>query len=70
MPFDDPVARFPLLNESGARTLRWLTEHPAAPRFTHRATERLSESALGRIAAWEKGLDDAPEQGESRTSGP
>lgn len=65
MPFDDPAARFPLLNESGARTLRWLTEHPAAPRFTHRATERLSESALGRIAAWEKGLDDAPEQGQS-----
>ena len=37
--------------------LRWLSEHPAAPRFTHLATERLDAAALTRIAAWEMDLD-------------
>lgn len=37
--------------------LRWLSEHPAAPRFTHLATERLDAAALDRIAAWEMDLD-------------
>jgi phenylacetate-CoA ligase len=56
---DDALgARFPTLNEAGERILRWLIEHPAAPRFTHLATERLSVAALVRIAAWEDGLKD------------
>ncbi len=60
MAFNDPGARFPMLNEAGARMLRWLTEHPAAPQFTHLATERLSASALARLAAWENEVNDAP----------
>jgi phenylacetate-CoA ligase len=65
MADDAPEARFPMLNEAGARMLRWLTEHPAAPLFTHLATERLSGLALARLAAWEKGLDSMPTQADS-----
>ena len=58
--------RFPMLDEAGARMLRWLSEHPAAPRFTHLATERLDAAALARIAAWELALDIAAEPPNAR----
>lgn len=58
MDRDALEARFPLLDEAGARMLRWLSEHPAAPRFTHLATERLDAAALARIAAWERNLEN------------
>jgi len=53
-----PETRFPSIDRAGLRMLRWLTEHPAAPRFTHLATERLSPPALDRIAAYELGLTE------------
>lgn len=46
--------RWPVLTASGARTLTWVREHPAAPRWVHRTGDRLDAedvAALDALAA-------------------
>lgn len=52
--------RFPLMTDAGERRLRWLTEHPHAPRFTHPGCERLDAQALQSLRAFERELGIAP----------
>ena len=47
---------FPLLDESGAVMLRFLREHPNAPRYTHVGCDRLSAAGLERVRAYEAEL--------------
>lgn len=52
--------RFPLITDSGARRLQWLTEHPHAPRYTHPGCDKLDAGALERLRAFERELQTAP----------
>jgi phenylacetate-CoA ligase len=51
--------RFPLLTEEGRRMLRWLQEHPRAPRYNHRCGDRLDAAALQRVRDYAAALDTA-----------
>jgi hypothetical protein len=50
--------RFPLLTEAGRERLRWLEEHPHAPRYNHRCGDRLDARALERVRAYGKALGE------------
>ena len=52
--------RFPMLTEAGWRRLRWLEEHPQAPRFNHLGVDRLSAAGAQRVAAFERDLRAGP----------
>src|SRR5579862_3235646 len=52
--------RFPLLTDEGRRMLRWLEEHPHAPRYNHRCGDRLDRAGLGRVRAFAAELETAP----------
>jgi phenylacetate-CoA ligase len=56
----DAHHRFPLLDAAGYARLRWLEEHPSAPRFTHRGVDRLSADGLQRVRAFEAALQTEP----------
>src|SRR5258707_5826686 len=43
--------RFPMLTEAGWRRLRWLEEHPQAPRFNHQGVDRLTPGGAAAGAA-------------------
>jgi hypothetical protein len=46
--------RHPLLTDAGRELLRWLHEHPAAPRFNHRCGDRLTADGLARVREFAK----------------
>lgn len=48
----DVLDRFPLMTEEGAQLLRWLEEHPHAPKWTHPGVDRLSASAVAKAAEY------------------
>jgi phenylacetate-coenzyme A ligase PaaK-like adenylate-forming protein len=56
----DHAARFPLLSEAGRQRLRWLEEHPQAPRFNHLGVDRLTAAGAERVAAFERDLRSGP----------
>lgn len=49
-------ARFPLIREAGTSRLRWLEEHPYAPRYNHRGVDRLTAEGRARVRAFEGAL--------------
>jgi phenylacetate-CoA ligase len=51
--------RFPLLTEDGRRLLRWLQEHPAAPRYNYGCGDQLTREGLERVRAYEAELKTA-----------
>ena len=59
---DEPTdaERFPTLTEAGARMLRRLREHPAAPVFRNRSGNRLTPDDLAALRAFEAATLDAP----------
>jgi phenylacetate-CoA ligase len=46
--------RYPLLTEAGRAMLRWLYEHPHAPRFNHHCGDRLTSDTLRQVQAFER----------------
>ena len=50
------LLNFPLLDASGAAVLRFLREHPSAPRYTHPGCDRLSAAGLERVRAFDEQL--------------
>lgn len=56
-----PTERFPLITEAGYQTLRWLEEHPHAPRFTHPGYHRLTAQGLAHAQAFAQGLETPPQ---------
>src|SRR5436305_10881281 len=44
--------RFPLLTGAGRERLRYLEEHPSAPRYNHRCGDRLDAEALARVRSY------------------
>ena len=52
--------RFPLLPEAAAQRLRWLEEHPRAPRFTHPGVDRVTAEGLAAAQAYAEALRAAP----------
>lgn len=49
---DDLLGRFPLITVEGAKLLFWLEEHPQAPKWTHPGVDRLSASAVAKVAEY------------------
>ena len=43
--------RFPDLTDDGRRLLKWLHEHPHAPKFNHRCGDRMNAAARERASA-------------------
>lgn len=56
-----PTDRFPLITEAGYQTLRWLEEHPSAPRFTHPGYHRLTAQGLARAKTFAQSLETPPQ---------
>jgi phenylacetate-CoA ligase len=54
------VERFPLLTDDGRRLLKWLREHPHAPRYTAACGNRLTADYLRRVREYEATLSAAP----------
>ena len=52
--------RFPLLTDDGRRLLKWLREHPHAPRYTAQCGNRLTAEYLRRVHEYEAELNSAP----------
>ena len=52
--------RFPTLSEAGQRLLRWLREHPHAPRYTAASGNRLTADYLRRVRDYEAELESSP----------
>jgi hypothetical protein len=52
--------QFPLSDAAGMRMLRWLREHPHAPRYTHPGRDRLNADGLKRVRAFEAELQWSP----------
>jgi phenylacetate-CoA ligase len=52
--------RFPLLSDEGRRLLRWLREHPHAPRYTAQCGNRLTAEYLRRVRAFDAELNATP----------
>jgi len=48
--------RFPWLTTDAAGLMRWLHEHPSAPRYNHHCGDRLSAAGLARVRAFERAL--------------
>ncbi|HKZ68456.1 MAG TPA: hypothetical protein VJ020_00150 [Anaerolineales bacterium] len=53
-------ARFPLLTAEGRRLLRWMREHPHAPKYTAVCGNRLTAGYLRRVRDYEAALDSSP----------
>ncbi|MGA9767611.1 MAG: capsule biosynthesis protein CapK [Blastocatellia bacterium] len=51
--------RFPLLTEDGRQLLRWLQEHPAAPRYNYGCGDQLTGEGLEHVRAYEAELKSA-----------
>src|ERR1700759_3205348 len=45
--------RFPSLTEDGRRLLKWMQEHPSAPKFNHRCGDRMDAAGRERVRAFE-----------------
>jgi len=56
----DDADRFPILTDSGRRRLRWMREHPQAPRFNRLGVDRLTPAGASRVAAFEQALLSGP----------
>ncbi len=54
------IDRFPLLTADGERLLRWMREHPHAPKYTATCGNRLTADYLRRVREFEAELEDAP----------
>jgi phenylacetate-CoA ligase len=54
-----PPPRFPLVTPEGQARLRWLEEHPHAPRFNHLGVDRLTQAGVLRVQAFEDELNAA-----------
>ncbi len=52
---------FPLLDEQGDAMLRWMREHPHAPRYNWKTGERLTREGLSRIHEYEQRVKRGPE---------
>lgn len=52
--------RIPLMTEAGQRRLRWLAEHPCAPRYTHPGYNRLTAAGLRRARAFADEIKFSP----------
>lgn len=52
--------RFPLLTDEGRRLLRWMREHPHAPKYTAVCGNRLTADYLRRVRKYEIELDSSP----------
>lgn len=52
--------RFPLLTIEGERLLRWMREHPHAPKYTATCGNRLTADYLRRVREYEAELDATP----------
>jgi phenylacetate-coenzyme A ligase PaaK-like adenylate-forming protein len=52
--------RFPLIPAGAAQRLRWLEEHPHAPRFTHPGVDRVTAEGLADAVAYAETLRAAP----------
>jgi phenylacetate-CoA ligase len=50
---------FPLIDDAGRQLLRWLQEHPHAPRYNHFGVDRLSADGLQRVRVFEAALSQA-----------
>jgi phenylacetate-CoA ligase len=55
-PSGGHAARFPMLTEAGQGRLRWMEEHPRAPRFNHQGVDRLTPAGAARVADFEREL--------------
>jgi phenylacetate-CoA ligase len=51
--------RFPLLTADGERLLRWMREHPHAPKYTATCGNRLTAQYLDRVRAYESELEQS-----------
>jgi phenylacetate-CoA ligase len=56
----DAARRFPGLALAAYARLRWLAEHPHAPRFNHQGVDRLTAEGAARVQAFEAALSAAP----------
>lgn len=54
------VERIPLVTEAGQRRLRWLTEHPNAPRYTHPGYHRVTLAGVRRAQAFADEIKFSP----------
>ncbi|MBL8046683.1 MAG: AMP-binding protein [Anaerolineales bacterium] len=54
------LERFPLITPDGAKLLRWLEEHPHAPKWTHPGVDRLSASAMAKAAEYALACQQKP----------
>lgn len=52
--------RFPLLPPDAAQRLRWLEEHPHAPRFTHPGVDRVTAAGLAAATAYAETVRATP----------
>lgn len=52
--------RYPWLTSGARGLLRWLHEHPSAPRFNHHCGDRLSAAGLASVRAFEQALHAKP----------
>ena len=52
--------RHPLLDARGQETLRWLSEHPAAPRYNYACGDMLTPESLARVKAYAAEQDAHP----------
>lgn len=55
-----PADRIPLITEAGQQRLRWLTEHPHAPRYTHPGYNRVTAAGLRRARAFADEIKFSP----------
>jgi len=56
-PEPTDAERFPTLSDDGAQLLRWMREHPAAPRFRNESGNRLSAEDIAELRTFETGGD-------------
>src|SRR5262245_11194384 len=54
--FLNEAERFPLLNETGRSLLKWMLEHPSAPRYNYSCGDQLTAEGLRRVLAFESEL--------------
>ena len=52
--------RYPWLTTDARDRLRWLHEHPSAPRFNHHCGDRLTPAGLARVREFERALHSEP----------
>lgn len=59
LPLTD-AERFPLITDNGRKLLKWMREHPQAPRYTAQCGNRLTAEYLRRVHEYEAELNSAP----------